>query len=92
MLLQTCVYKMCTVCADCEVFCQRTDGESSAALVLPFPDVSGPSSPAAIASMEAAMPALSFFENKQTVKFRIRSTAMDLNVFFPLCGVTLIFN
>lgn len=38
---------------------QLTAGESSAAFLLPFPDPSAPSSPAAIASMEAAMPALS---------------------------------
>lgn len=42
---------------------QLTAGESSAAFLLPFPDPSAPSSPAAIASMEAAMPALSLWEN-----------------------------
>lgn len=37
---------------------QHTDGDSSAAFLLPFPEASGVSS-AAMASMEAAMPALS---------------------------------
>lgn len=38
---------------------QHTDGDSSAAFLLPFPEASGISSSAAMASMEAAMPALS---------------------------------
>lgn len=38
---------------------QHTDGDSSAAILLPFPGASGVSSSAAMASMDAAMPALS---------------------------------
>lgn len=40
---------------------QLTDWESSEGFLLMLSNISGPSSPAAIASMEAAMPALSLW-------------------------------
>lgn len=51
----------------------HTEGDFSAAILLPSPDISVTSSPAAIASIDAAMPALSFFEQEKkrekTLKF-----------------------
>lgn len=51
---------------------KHTDGDSSGEHLLPFPDTSGKSSPAATASMEAAMPALSFWQSKQRVNHNIQ--------------------
>lgn len=50
---------------------QRTDGDSSASFLLPLRDNSASSSPAAIASMEAAMPELSFLKRQREKKGKI---------------------
>lgn len=59
---------------------KHTDGDPSGEHLLPFPDTSGKSSPAATASMEAAMPALSFWQRKQGVNHNIQEEYSNLIV------------
>lgn len=58
---------------------KHTDGDPSGEHLLVFPDTSGKSSPAATASMEAAMPALSFWQSKQGVNHNIQEEYSNSN-------------
>lgn len=56
---------------------QLTEEDSSAAFLLPFLGTSRKSSPAVIASMEAAMPALSFLEKTSSERASIMNIQIN---------------